>query len=480
MFPDNWISIPITEIAECSMGKTILAKDLRSEGIAVFSAGVENEPWGYVDSSSVSFGENTLVISARGTIGAPKLPSKTPFVSTQTTIRATFPDRSLAQWACRYLSTIDWSLFQAGNAIPMLTIGMLSGISLPLAGANEQRRIVAKLDVLFEKSRSIREKLDRLPRLLANLQKSILNSAFRGDLTKEWRANNPNVEPASELLKRIRAERRAKWEADLIAKGKDPQKAKYVEPEPVDTEGLPELPEGWSWATIADLLVGETQNGLYLPSASYAPGVPMLRITDYQVEYSLDASSFKQVVTTQENIDAWMLEVGNVLVNRVNSPSHLGKALLVEARHVPALFESNMMRLRPPSIEIGSWIASWINSPAGKGYLMASAKWAVNQASVNQRDVLGLPIPLAPIQEVRLVQERLNSTMEIVGSLRNRTEALQERVTRCDNSLLASAFRGELVPQDPNDEPASVLLERIRAQRLAAGTKRGRGRKAAA
>src|SRR6185503_10682565 len=122
-------------------------------------------------------------------------------------------------------------------------------------------RIVTKLEALQARSRRAREALDAVPPLLEKLRQSILAAAFRGDLTKDWRSKHEDVEPASELLKRIRIERRKKWEeaelAKMKAKGKAPTddkwKAKYKEPEPVDATGLPELPEGWCWASVDDV-----------------------------------------------------------------------------------------------------------------------------------------------------------------------------------------------------------------------------------
>ena len=126
----------------------------------------------------------------------------------------------------------------------------------PLA---EQRRIVAKIEALQERSRRAREALSEVGPLLEQFRQSVLAAAFRGDLTADWRAAHPNVEPASELLHRIRAERRRRWEqaelAKYEAKGQKPPKNwqdKYKEPEPVDDSDLPELPEGWVWATLAN------------------------------------------------------------------------------------------------------------------------------------------------------------------------------------------------------------------------------------
>jgi len=82
----------------------------------------------------------------------------------------------------------------------------------------EQRRIVAKIEALQERSRAAREALDAIPPLLDRFRQSVLAAAFRGDLTADWRANNPDVEPASVLLERIRIERRRRWEEAQLAK----------------------------------------------------------------------------------------------------------------------------------------------------------------------------------------------------------------------------------------------------------------------
>lgn len=132
--------------------------------------------------------------------------------------------------------------------------------------AAEQRRIVAKIEALQERSRRAREALAEVGLLLEQFRQSVLAAAFRGDLTADWRADHRHVEPASALLQRIRAERRRRWEQAELAKyearGQRPPKnwqEKYQEPEPVDDSELPELPEGWCWTSIA--IVSEVVRG---------------------------------------------------------------------------------------------------------------------------------------------------------------------------------------------------------------------------
>jgi hypothetical protein len=122
----------------------------------------------------------------------------------------------------------------------------------------EQRRIVAKLDAIFDRTRAAKARLKRLHTLLDKLRRSILAAAFRGDLTADWRAIHPDagVEPSSALFKRIRAERRRQWEASVSAKGKDLRRVKYSEaPRVVDEEDLPPLPNGWTWTTVGEFSV---------------------------------------------------------------------------------------------------------------------------------------------------------------------------------------------------------------------------------
>ncbi len=148
---------------------------------------------------------------------------------------------------------------------------------VPLPPLNEQKRIVAKLEALRGHSSRARAALEAVEPLLERFRQSVLAAAFRGDLTRKWREQHPDVEPAEVLLERIRAERKARWvdEEAEKARAKAEEKArkagqawdssddhkvlqrerakaaeKYVEPEPLDTTGLPELPNGWCWARV--------------------------------------------------------------------------------------------------------------------------------------------------------------------------------------------------------------------------------------
>ncbi len=120
--PRGWADVPLREIGEARMGETILAKQLTPTGFPVYSAGQANEPWGLLDHPKKLLARSTVVISARGSIGFPKIPKADRFACTQTTISVTFPNEQLANFVCHWLKSVDWGALTKGGAIPMLTV----------------------------------------------------------------------------------------------------------------------------------------------------------------------------------------------------------------------------------------------------------------------------------------------------------------------------------------------------------------------
>ena len=158
----------------------------------------------------------------------------------------------------------------------------------------------------------------------------------------------------------------------------------------------------------------------------------------------------------------------------MNSPSHLGKCLLVSARHLPAIFESNMMRMHlMPSVD-PQFVIIYLRSLFGKKQLTINAKWAVNQASINQRDVSNTFVPFPPFAEQQVISERVESSLSLSYQINRSIDNELMRTGRLRQSVLKCAFEGKLVPQNPNDEPASILLERIKAEKTKEPSRKGR------
>lgn len=370
--------------------------------------------------------------------------------------------------------------FDNGSAQPNLAARSLGQYEIPFPPLDEQRRIVAKLEALQSRSRRAREALDAVPPLLEKLRQSILAAAFRGDLTKDWRAKNPNTEPASTLLARVRAERRKKWEeselAKLNAKGKPPTddrwKAKYREPEPIDTTGLPELPNGWCWATFAQLTSCITDGEHQSPKKT-SQGIPLLSakhvkergviVEDHQFVDLDDAQRFWQRCRPQR---------GDILIC---SRGTIGRSAVVETDQPFCLMGSVI--LARPLLAMTAYLHLAILSPGGIGRILSMAG-GTTLSALYLADLEHLPLPVAPLQEQHELLTRLKTVAVDPSS---EIRAAMDRLIELDRAILAKAFRGELVPQDPSDQPADAKLAGLNANAngtdaRAAGTKHAKKR----
>jgi type I restriction enzyme S subunit len=157
----------------------------------------------------------------------------------------------------------------SSTTLPILNKSKFETLSIPLPPLAEQHRIVAKIEELFTQLDAGVELLKKVKAKLKRYRQAVLKAAVEGNLTKEWRtAHQGELEPASVLLERILKQRRQKWEAEQLAKmqaqGKTPKddtwKLKYKEPVAPDTSDLPDLPDGWCWATLPHIVLETIQN----------------------------------------------------------------------------------------------------------------------------------------------------------------------------------------------------------------------------
>lgn len=351
-----------------------------------------------------------------------------------------------------------------GGSLTRTNAAVVDRYDFPLPPLPEQQRIVSRIEELFSKLNAGVEGLRRTQALLKRYRQSLLHAAVTGELSREWRAQNSATETGAELLERILKERREKW----AASGK---KGKYKEPQGPSTEGLAELPEGWVWASVGQLIFDDVQNGLYLPSSKYGSGVPILRIDDFQDGWSRDSDALRRVNAEIGDREKYSLKLGDVIVNRVNSMTHIGKSVVIEQRHLPAIFESNMMRFSLSKGVEPRFLNLYFRSGLGKRLLTKNAKQAVNQASINQGDVTATQCPLPPTAEQAFIVSEVERRLSVLDNMEATVAAELKRAEAMRQSILHQAFSGQLVAQDPNDEPVSALLERIQAEKVKAGAK---------
>jgi type I restriction enzyme S subunit len=375
-----------------------------------------------------------------------------------------------------------------GTAIKRLVLRQIRAARAPVPPLDEQRRIVAKLEALQARSRRAREALDAVPPLLEKLRQSILAAAFRGDLTKDWRAKHKDVEPASKLLERIRVERRKKWEegelAKMKAKGKAPTddkwKAKYREPAAVDATGLPELPEGWCWASVGELAHVGTGATPKRGEEKYYLGGNVSWVTS-------GALNDEEVTQATELVTDCAVAETNLTVY---APGTLLLAMYGEGKTRGMVAELRIDAATNQAIAAicldGSAAStkSLVRLALERNYAeIRSLSMGGVQPNLNLEKVRGLAVPLCPPDEVCVLESAVRASLERASRVLDVVRAQGVSLQTLNRCLLATAFRGELVPQDPNDEPAEVMLARLRAADGAASngvkattSKRGRTR----
>ncbi|WP_162148583.1 restriction endonuclease subunit S [Desulfuromonas sp. TF] len=325
----------------------------------------------------------------------------------------------------------------------------LRDATIPLAPLNEQTRIVAEIEKQFSR---LDEAVANLKRVKANLKRykaAVLKAAVEGKLTEEWRKQHPDVEPADKLLERILEERRANWQG----------RGKYKEPVAPDTSGLPELPEGWVCVSIGDVFevcVGATPSRV---KPEYWNGsVPWV---------SSGEVAFCRIRSTRETITDLGLKSsstklhppGTILLGMIGEGKTRGQVAILD---IEACNNQNSAAIRVSDTEIVSeYIYSFLEQEYERTRLRGSGG---NQPALNKSRVEQIPFSLPPIEEQHQIVAEVERRLSIVADAEAQVDANLRRAARLRQSILKQAFSGQLVSQDPNDEPASVLLGRIRSQ----------------
>ncbi len=353
---------------------------------------------------------------------------------------------------------------------------------LPLPPLPEQRRIVAALESYFTRLDDAVATLERVQRNLKRYRASVLKAAVEGRLVPTEaelaRAEGRGYEPASVLPKRILAERRRRWEeaelTKMTAKGKAPKdnkwKAKYVEPVAPVTRELPALPEGWCWATPdqlaahEDYAIGIGPFGSNLKVTDYCDdGVPLIFVRNIRAE-SFGGDDTRYITRKKAlELKAHIAKAGDVLVTKMGEPP--GDAAIYPVGSPDAVMTADCIRVRlHPKLSTTRPVLFALRSSTFQEQVVRVTK-GVAQKKISLERFKSLALPLAPAAEqVRFAAEadRLFSKAEAAEKA---VERDLSRLDRLRQAILRWAFEGRVVDQDPADEPASALLDRIRAER---------------
>ncbi len=352
-------------------------------------------------------------------------------------------------------------------------------LPIPIAPTNEQRRIVEKIEALFDEIDKGVESLNAAKTSLALYRQSLLKAAFEGRLTAEWRTKSADkLEDPETLLSRIKSEREDRYQSALEAweeavsdwrnegeKGKKPAKPKLPKTFPTSLEHvrvpLPELPLGWRWAHLGWCSLGPEYGTA--AKSSDSGDVPVIRMGNLQG----GRIDWDDLVYTsdQDEIDQYLLNSGDVLFNRTNSPELVGKTSIYRGEQ-PALFAGYLVRVNQiEDIVSGPYLTYFLNSPLAYEHGRTVKTDGVNQSNINASKLQEYPFPYCRLAEQAEIVLLLDAQLDAFHALEEEIDAGLLRADALRQSILKKAFAGELVSQDPEDEPAQLLLERIKVEK---------------
>ena len=363
----------------------------------------------------------------------------------------------------------------------------------PVPPIPEQHRIVEAIESYFTRLDDAVATLERVQRNLKRYRASVLKAAVEGRLVPTEaelaRAEGRDYEPARVLLDRILAERRRRWEeaelAKMKAKGKPPKndkwKAKYREPVAPDTSNLPALPEGWCWAGPEQIAAHEDYSlgigpfGSNLKVSDYCEGgVPLIFVRNIRSEF-LGTTNVNYVTREKAlELTPHIARAGDLLVTKMGEPP--GDSAIYPAGSPDAVITADCIRLRLHRlVSCTRFILFAMRSPLFREQIVRITK-GVAQKKVSLARFKNIAVPLAPTAEQVRIAAEIDRLLSVADFTVKTAEKESRRLARLRQSILKWAFEGRLVDQDPNDEPASVLLERIKAEREAAAARKPRTR----
>ena len=395
-------------------------------------------------------------------------------------------DAEFLAWALRALQRrILKECSKHGTTVHSVEVPRLQAFSVPVAPTQEQHRIVAKIEELFSELDKGVESLKAAQAQLNIYRQAVLKHAFEGKLTANWREENKDkLEPPEQLLARIKQEREARYEAQLEdwktavedweSKGKPgkkpakPKKPTEIADVPHDLIAkLPQLPEGWCWLKFGDLC-SLIRNGISKkPEGS--SGKMIFRISAVRpMEFNLDDVRF--IADQPGEFENYYLQRGDLVFTRYNG-TRMYVGVCAEYKSDGAhLYPDKLIRTQlGTSQTLPGYIEKAVNCGVSRHFIETRIRTTAGQSGISGSDIKEMPVPLCNLAEQLEIQARVDENLSRVNRLLADIEQNLDRAKSLHQNILTKAFSGKLVAQDPSDEPTSVLLHRIRAEKDQSG-----------
>lgn len=482
VYPTSWSLITISDVAQVIGGGTPPSKDA-----TCFSSPGGGIPWltpadlsGYKH-QTIAYGSRDLtpkgltacsakllpagavLFSSRAPIGYVAIASN-PVATNQGFKSFVFPkeiDSRFAYYQLKHIRPVAEAL-ATGTTFKELSGSAAAKLPFLIAPTREQKRIADKLDTVLSSVDNVNARLARVAPILKRFRQSVLAAATSGRLTEDWRRSR-QLQPGNELLEALLGDHEA---AGGQARGNASEPTKEAH-----DLTLNDVPENWAIATLGNCCTPgrPITYGILKPGPELDTGVPYIRVADFPGN-RLNLQGIKK---TSPEIDLQYkrsrLLPGDLLLSIRGS---VGRLIEIPPELENANITQDTARLSISGRLSSRFIYYCLLSPDAMRR-MGNAIRGVAVRGINIGDVRALQVPIPPVEEQAELVRRVDTLFAFADRLEARLRTAQFATERLTPSVLAKAFRGELLPQDPNDEPASELLRRL-AQTSAASPSRGR------
>ena len=497
--PTGWAKTRFEDIYELAYGKSLTKVARNTDGdYPVYGSN------GIVDHHDTFLVDGpALIVGRKGAAGIVSFSAK-PCWPIDTTYYVRNSEHINIRFSFYLLTSLRLSQFDRSTAIPGLNRDDAYDLVVCLPPLSEQCRIVDKIEELFSELDKGDESLKAARAQLITYRQAVLKHAFEGKLTAQWREENKdNLETPEQLLARIKQERKARygrqlqewkaavkeWEESDKSGKKPPSLSKLKEISRLsldETRSLPYLADGWSYLRLG-LVIDEPKYGTSKKCDYNYAGTGVLRIPNV-IGGVVDASDLKGAHFEEDEKRTYTLKNGDVLVVRSNgSIAIVGKYALISKADERYLFAGYLIRLRcNAAVLLPDYLAALFSSHLLRIQIEYKAKSTSGVNNINSSEIQSFIVPLCSPSEQKVVVELLSTCLSAVDDIEAKIDNQLLRAFALRQSILSAACAGQLVAQNPSDEPASILLNRIKAEKDQSGkngettkkTKKKRGRTA--
>jgi len=441
--PRGWERTTVSDIMTVTYGKA-LDKALRTTDGRYSYVGSGGE---IAKTDAILTATNTIVVGRKGTAGSVQRYVHGCWPS-DTTFYLEVPGGLDGALVEHQLRAAQLGQHDRSTALPGLGRPDLEATPLVIAPQAEQERIVVAIEEAFSNLEAGEAGLRTVRQLLKRMRDVILAAAVTGRLVSQ----DPTDTPATKLL------------ADLGI-------------EPISPVDAPALPDAWAWASLGSIS-DSVRNGIFVSRPpEVPPGIPILRIGAVRrLELDLSDIRYAQLDIADPAVSRASLAHGDLLFTRYNgNPEFVGACAVVPMTKGPVLHPDKLIRVVVRmEVADSTYVAIAVSAGTSRSFIEGVTKTTAGQAGISGGDLKLVPVPVAPLPEQRRIVVEVDRQLSFLDACERAVDAGLVRSAALRRSILKAAFEGGLVEQDPTDEPASVLLERIRAERAAAPKTRTR------